>query len=316
MADRNLLFVILVFVSLVGCSPIDTPFSVPTQTLKAERNQTSQVRVDLVQGAALPMAQLLSKSVADGLTDQGVIATVGGNGYAAYVLSGRAEANWNDSRVPFVMLIYWTLYDATGHEVGAYTQGVRGARWKWEYGDPKIIRAVGNGAAKPVSSMIIGDKKVPQPFLLIGAGILVQPVTGAPGSGNDVLTNAIKASLAKADVLITEDSRQASVILNGTVDVLPLGDNREKVTITWTISTPDGFEVGRALQENTVAAATRTESWITESPKIADAALKGIEGILKIGNSRSGRLPQGGTGEPTTPSNIKQFPGRAPPPPD
>ncbi len=301
---------------LVACAPGEKGFTLPQPSPKVEKKQAVQVRVDLVSGPALPMARLLSKSVVNGLIDQGVAATVGGEGAPAYVLKGRAEANWTDSRVPFVMLIYWTLSDRTGAQVGAYTQGVRGARWKWEYGDPRIIRAVGSGAAKPVSSMILGEAKTTLPFLLIGAGILVRPVTGAPGDGNTVLSAAIKSALNAADVLITEDSRQASVMLDGAVAVQSLGDGRDRVTIIWSISTLDGFEVGRAIQENTVAANSLAESWATEAPKIAAAALDGIERILKVGNSRSGPRPRSGEEGPATPSNIRQFPGRAPPPPE
>jgi len=316
MAGRNLLFVMLGVLSLVGCSPADKGSALPGPTPTAEKQRSPQVRVELVQGPALPMARLLSKSVADGLVDQGVTATVGGDSAAAYVLSGRAEANWTDAGAPFVMLIYWTLVDASGQRIGAYTQGVRGARWKWEYGDPGIIRAVGSGAATPVSSMIAGDAKTSLPFLLVGAGILIRPVTGAPGGANGILTEAIKAALTRADVLITEDSRQASVTLDGTVAVVPVGDGREKVTIVWRISTLDGFDIGSALQENTVAAAQLADSWVTEAPKIADAALKGIKRILKAGNSRSGLLSRGNEAGPATPSNIRQFPGDAPPSPD
>jgi len=315
----RLLGACLVLLLLGACSPGEKGFTLLSNSSKVETPKATQVRIELVQGPALPMARLLSASVANGLTEQGVVAVVGGeqeDDPAAYVLKGRAEANWDDGGVPFVMLIYWTLNNRAGDEVGAYTQGVRGARWKWEYGDPRIIRAVGSGAAKPVSTMVLGSKKTTLPFLLIGAGILVRPVTGATANGNGLLTNAIKSALNSADVLITEDSRQASVMLDGSVNIQSLGNGRDKVTIVWAISTLDGFEVGRAIQENTVASHILSESWATEAPKIAAAALDGIERILKTGNSRSASKPLGDGGEPATSSNIRQFPGRAPPPPE
>ncbi|HER25888.1 MAG TPA: hypothetical protein ENI69_02130 [Rhodospirillales bacterium] len=301
---------------LISCAPGNDRFTLPTPNIKAVKQRAIQVRVDLVQGPALPMAKLLSQSVAAGLNDQGVVAAVGGNDAVAYVLQGRAEANWAEAQVPFVMLIYWTLSDRAGTQIGAYTQGVRGERWKWEYGDPRIIRAVGSGAAKPVSSMIIGKQKTTLPFLLIGAGILVRPVSGSPGGDNQVLTRAMKSALNAADVLITEDIRQASVMLDGAVNTRFLADGRARVTIIWTVSSLDGFEVGRAIQDNAVPAATLRESWATEAPKIARAALDGIERILRTGNSRSSPTPGSGSGGSATPSNIRQFPGRAPPPPE
>jgi len=309
----------LVLLLLGACAPGEKGFTLPAQSRNVGTQKAIQVLVELVQGPALPMAKLLSTSVANGLTDQGVVAVVGdqkGGDSVAYVLKGRAEANWDDGRVPFVMLIYWTLSDRAGEQIGAYTQGVRGARWKWDYGDPRIIRSVGSGAAKPVSTMILGKQKTTLPFLLIGAGILVRSVTGASAGGNGILTKAIKSALSSADVLITEDSRQASVMLDGSVNIEPLANGQDKVTIVWAISTLDGFEVGRAIQENTVASNILSDSWANEAPKIAAAALDGIERILRTGNSRSSSKPLGRDDEPTTSSNIRQFPGRAPPPPE
>ena len=305
MTGRIFLTALFGFFILTACAPSDQDFTLPDPTPKTENGKAAQVRVDLVQGPALPMARLLSHSVANGLIDQGVPAVVGGETESSYVLSGRAEANWNDSGVPFVMLIYWTLSDHAGAPVGAYTQGVRGARWKWDYGDPRIIRAVGSGAAKPVSSMIVGERETALPFLLIGAGILVKPVTGSPGGRNAVLTQAMKSALANADVLVSEDARQASLVLDGAVDIKPAGERLQDVTIIWRVSTLDGFEVGRAIQENTVLAKTIVESWSNEAPKIANAALDGIERILRAGNSRSNSVIPGSGKAPATPSNIR-----------
>ncbi|MBL6930113.1 MAG: hypothetical protein ISR46_01345, partial [Rhodospirillales bacterium] len=221
----------LLVLILAACTPNEQPLSYEPLEARVEVAKVTDVRVELVQGPALPMAKLLSSAVAAGLVEHGVKTSIKENEISRYVLKGRAEANWNDARVPFVMLIHWTLVDLKGDTIGDYTQGVRGARWKWEYGDPRIIRAVGNGAAKPLAAMIVDDVKAPLPVLLLGAGILVGPVTGAPGDGNATLRQAIVSALREADVSITEDKRQASLVLSGQVALQSQEGNLDKVLI-------------------------------------------------------------------------------------
>ncbi|MBT3237783.1 MAG: hypothetical protein HOK06_03890 [Rhodospirillaceae bacterium] len=299
--------------SLAGCASEGKKIVIPKLAPAVQVAKVTEVRVEQVSGPAVPMAKLLTTSVVEGLREHDVVATEKKDDISLYVLNGRAEANWTDTRVPFVMLIYWTLKDIAGNQVGTYTQGIRGARWKWEYGDPLIIRAVGRGAAKPISSMIAEEETPSLPVLLMGAGMLVNQVQGAPGSGNKALTAAIKSALGKLDVLITDDKRQAKVQLSGTVTVQAQGNDRDRVGIVWLVTTPDGFEVGRATQENTVPSGSLDGDWDEQAGRIASAAVAGIERILGLGGGKGRRTPGIGGAPPLL--DLPTLPGRAPPPP-
>lgn len=308
-------YLVVLALLLAACSGKSEQLVIPAPAPTVEVAKVTEVRVERVAGPAVPMANLLSEAVVKGLGELGVRATTSKNEVSLYVLEGRAEANWTDSRVPFVMLIYWTLNDISGKQVGVYTQGIRGARWKWEYGDPLIIRAVGNGAAKPIASMISVEETPTLPVLLMGAGILVNTVEGAPGDGNQALTEAIKKALGRLDVLITEDRRQAKIQLSGTVNVQPLPGGMARVGIVWRLITPDGFEVGRASQENTLSAASLAGSWAGNAERIATSATTGIERILGLGGA-AGRATPGAIDVAPPPSpDLPRVPGRAPPPP-
>ena len=301
---------------LSACLVNDTP--IRTNHLeKSFVNEKSivDVRVELVDGPALPMARLLSKSIASGLIKNGITASTKNNNVSRFVLKGRAEANWKDRRVPFVMLIYWTLFDNEGKAVGNYTQGVRGARWKWEFGDPLIIRAVGNGAAKPIAAMIIDDEREIFSRLLPGSGILIKPVTGAPGDGNNSLHEAMVKALRSADISITEDRRQASLVLTGQVSSQPFGKGQEKILLIGRVLTTDGFEVGRATQENNVPIGSLDGPWGDVVETIVGEALVGIERIIGSGNFGKSSSVKSMENKSILTPNLKQIPGRAPPPP-
>jgi hypothetical protein len=310
-------YIFFILMVLGACAPNELPLKIQSMDeVAVEEVKFTDVRVELVQGPALPMAKLLSSAIAIGLIENGITTSVKPNDLSRFVLKGRAKANWEDRRAPFVMLIYWTLYDMTGKAIGTYTQGVRGARWKWEFGDPRIIRAVGKGAAKPLAAMIVEEEENPLPHLLLGAGILVKPVIGAPGNGNEALRMAIVNGLRASDVTVIEDSRQASLTITGHVTLQPLGNALDKVLVIWRVETMDGFEVGRATQVNNIFAGKLDGVWGDEAEKIAEAALIGIKRIIGLGKTRSAQPIKDTGGRPMPTPDLEQIPNRTAPPPD
>jgi len=298
-----------ILVVLAACSPIEPPLGNQSiNNLVLKDNRITDVRVELVQGPALPMAKLLSSAIATGLVESGVTSSLEPNELSRFVLKGLAKANWEDRRAPFVMLIDWTLYDLTGKAIGTYKQGVRGARWKWEFGDPRIIRAVGYGAAKPLAAMIVEEEKNPLPNLPFGTSVLVKPVTGAPGDGNEALRIAIIRGMRVSGVKITEDSRQASLTLTGHVSLKPLGYGLDEVLVIWRVQAMDGFEVGRATQANNIPRGKLDGLWGDEAEKIAESALVGIDRIIGLSNISSVHSIKDTSGQPVPTLNSKQTP--------
>ena len=309
-------YLFFILVMLAACVPSELPLRIqPMDEVVVEEAKITDVRIELVQGPALPMAKLLSSAVAIGLVENGITTSVNPNEESRFVLKGRAKANWEERRVPFVMLIYWTLFDMTGKAIGTYTQGVRGARWKWEYGDPRIIRAVGKGAARPLTAMIVEEQKNPLPNLMLDGGLLVSPVIGAPGDGNEALRLAIVKGLRATDITIIEDSRQASLKLTGHVALQPLGNALEEVQVIWRVQTMDGFELGRATQANIVTTGKLDGVWGDEARKIAEEALIGIKRIIGLGKKNSEPFIKDTNGRPIQMPDSEQIPNRTAPPP-
>jgi hypothetical protein len=135
------------------------------------------------------------------------------------------------------------------------------------------------------------------------------------GLGGEFLTRAIKETLRAADVSITEDTRQAALVLDGLITAAGPQGGRRKITIVWTVSTTDGDQVGTATQENTVPDGALASA--AEAEKVARAAVGGITAILaEVGGvpaARSGRAFPGTGNSPSRPT-LPHVPGRAPPP--
>ncbi|MEE8393886.1 MAG: hypothetical protein V3R66_06030 [Rhodospirillales bacterium] len=275
---------------------------------------TPTVRVEPVAGVAAPMANLLAESVAENLKEMKVRVSAQGDVSSSYVLAGRAEPNWKDVRAPFVVIIRWLLVDAAGQPATSFIQGVRGKWWQWENGDPQLIRMVGLGAAKPVADMLIVKDEPPPPPELMGAGLMVMPVKGAPGDGNRLFTIAIKEALRATDVSVTEDPRQAAFVLEGRVASAATPDGGERIVVEWTVMTSKGRELGKATQESTVPGGMLQGSWNRIAIRAAAEAVEGIERII-TGSSQARQTPSSPASPPPPPLKLPHVPGRAMPPP-
>ena len=94
-------------VMLVACSPLEFPLRFQSMNgVAGQDSNLTDVRVELVQGPALPMAKLLSSSIASGLVERGITTSLEPGDASRFVLKGLVKANWDDRKVPFVMLIY------------------------------------------------------------------------------------------------------------------------------------------------------------------------------------------------------------------
>ena len=303
---------LLVCLGLGACAPPAATRPPPGDGLspRVRLGDDLGVRVEPVDGPALPMAWLLARSVAEGLRELDLPATTDRRATAAYLLKGRAEMQAGQPGAPFVVLVHWTLLSMSGEEIGSHIQGVRGTEWHWQYGDPKMIRAVGKGTARPVAAMIEVNTGKPTTFERPKSGLLVESVEGAPGDGNTALRRAITAAMRATDISITEDLRQTGYVLRGRVTVAATLDGRRKATIVWTVTTLDGREMGKATQVNTVAAGSLDGAWGHKAVVIAAAAVEGIERILGMAERIERMKPK--TDRPPPPE-LPQIPGRGPP---
>lgn len=279
--------------ALAACGPLPRPFQpppAPAANPLVTEVATSGVWIEPLDGTTLPLAMLLTESVAAGFKLYGIQATTDKRSRTRYRLRGRAEINATDPNFPFVALIDWTLLDHAGRVVGTVRQGVPGSRRDWEYGSPRVVREVGENAPELIAHLIEKeeeDLKAVRPTL---AGLWVSPVENAPGDGDRSLTRAIRAAIKGAGIPVAGERRYAEFVLAGRVGLGPPTDGLQRVEIVWAVTTPDGREIGRATQRNLVEAGTFDGTWGDVATIVADAALGGIEGVLRAAGASRNRL--------------------------
>ncbi len=311
----------LAFMLVTACGPLPRPFQPPPEAPANPLVTEAVARgvwVEPLDGMSRPMSKLLAEAVVEGFQLRGIRATTNPSANSRYRLKGKAALNKDDPSLPYVVLITWTLFDYSGNPVGSEVEGIFGSRKDWDSGSPEVIAEVGENAPEIISAMIDEDEKVrekkqQQPVKSQLMGVWINPVTNAPGDGNGSLTRAIRAVIQGNGIPLARERRFAEFVLDGNVHVGGPENNLQRVEIIWTVSTPDSRPIGRATQKNLVEAGTFSGAWGEVATIVAEAALGGIQGVIRAAGASRFRL---GPPERSLKTNIPSGSGKlALPPP-
>jgi hypothetical protein len=138
------------------------------------------------------------------------------------------------------------------------------------------------------------------------ARVQLLPVTGAPGDGNLALTRQMRTILGGMGPMVQDTSTGADFIVRGTVKVVPIGGDQERVEIQWSVANPTGDERGRVVQLNNVPAGTLGGYWGDIATAVAQEAAGGVRDVIL---RQSGRAP-GEQGNQGAGQGVPPAPGR------
>lgn len=101
-----------------------------------------------------------------------------------------------------------------------------------------------------------------------GAGIVVQPIAGAPTAGSQILAEALAAHLRDRDIpAATENGNLGSRHLMGRAAVRQMPGGREELLLYWEVRDPDGRRAGILTQRREQAAG----DWAAGAPALLEA---------------------------------------------
>ena len=269
------------------------------------------------EGTTVPMAKLIARYVVENLNKQSISAEIGdgkpGKG-RHFILTGTVEDNLTDPRVRFRRVLRWLLSDASGRVISTHAEGIEGSEQEWDFGSARLLEAIGMQTAGPVAQMVLVETKTTAPLDPLRQGLLVDTVTGIAPEDAQAMLESLKDALRTTDVLVTGDPRQAAYRLTGQVETTPVQGDVLKVRITWTATTLDNKELGRAVQENQISASQIQGGWAELAPRVGQAAAVGVEHIFGARSGPAPGAPNRALGEPPA-VFLPGEPGRAPPPP-
>lgn len=111
------------------------------------------------------------------------------------------------------------------------------------------------------------------------AGVLVTPVSGAPGDGQRSLTTALKKRLYAGGVKLANGPATNVYTVKGIAKLSNASGGKQSIRIDWQVLDPNGKKLGTVSQQNTIPRGSLDGPW----GAIADAAAgAAADGIIKL----------------------------------
>jgi hypothetical protein len=112
------------------------------------------------------------------------------------------------------------------------------------------------------------------------AGVLVQPVSGAPGVGQRSLTVALKKRLYAGGVKLANGPAVNVYMVKGSVKLVEASGGKQSIRIDWQVLDPNGRKLGTVSQQNTIPKGSLNGPWGAIADAAAGAAAAGIIKLL------------------------------------
>lgn len=136
--------------------------------------------------------------------------------------------------------------------------------------------SVSSTPATTASAPAASAARTPSPK---SAGVLVQPVSGAPGDGQRSLTVALKKRLYAGGVKLANGTAVNVYMVKGSVKLTDASGGKQSIRIDWQVLDPNGKKLGTVSQQNTIPRGSLNGPW----GAIADAAAgAAADGIIKL----------------------------------
>lgn len=326
---RAVSILILAIFMLTGCGKLPRPFerdAARAPNALATNIFFEGVEVLPITGTTPPMGILLAQSVVKHLEkDFEIPAAIEGLDRSRFVLNGNVVINDGSTAARTLYSIGWQLSVRDQGPLSTFVQDVPASRTEWDYGSPPILDQIGTSVSTRVAKLVLGDRfnSAGQDRFLGRNGVLIGDVTGAPGDGNAALKRSMAVALGGGGLKLAKNPEEAVFTVTAHVDMGGPEKGVQAVKILWLVKDVDGKEVGRAEQANAVPAGSLDGRWGRTAAFVAAAAMDGIITVIERNDPSKLRVPDLGSGSrkryevPELPrSNLKQIPGRAPPPPN
>jgi hypothetical protein len=269
--------------SLSACGSIPQPFR-PLEASKKHNEfllapNSAGVVIKGIKGPVGWVGAALTEAMATALRDQGIVAGSRWSNRLSLQLSGNGYQKLHKDR-PSELVMIWSLADQTGRLEKRREILTTPPDEFWERPTAAMFRDVADHNAAIVVSWIDPTRQKRAPVDVEMPGLSIAPIGKVPGDGATSLARAVELAL-KAERIPVVDDGQGELFVTSRIAVTPAPDNSEDVSITWILSKPDGTEIGRVAQENTIPAGQLNGRWGAIAVAIADGAADGIAGLAR-----------------------------------
>ena len=163
----------------------------------------------------------------------------------------------------------------------------------WANANPALMQQIAAEAAPRVGAVLTSiriahDKADPSSLYNRAAKVQVVDVIGAPGDGDQTLTQQMRARLAVLGPVVLTTPTGADFVVQGEVKIVSIPKGKQRVEIQWIVKTATGDERGRVVQLNEIPTGTLDHYWGDVAVVVATEASAGVNDVIL---RQSGRDP-------------------------
>lgn len=179
----------------------------------------------------------------------------------------------------------YTVMDPLRHRQGS-VQGKPVPAEAWANGDPAALAVAASRDAPAIATLLTDiDARLkhsnPASLMNRPAKVYFAGVVKAPGDGDVLLANAVRANLPDATLALQANKVGADFSVKGEVTVTRAPAGRLRVELQWVVTDARGRERGRVVQLNEVPASTIEPSWAGVAPTIGGQAALGLRQLIE-----------------------------------
>ncbi len=292
----SIAFAALALICLAGCGggPSTSSFFSSATSLFGG---STKIALAPIVGAPQPIAEQFTQALVVAGKDRHLTILPAG-GSANYTLRGYllASSDKGGSKISYI----WDVTDAKGTRVARVSgdELVAGRTADpWDNVNGTVLNSIAgkttsqlaaslpHGSAPPVTPVSEGSPAAtastapPAAALPRANGVLVAPVSGAPGDGQRSLTTALKKRLYAGGIKLANGTADNVYMVKGSVVLADASGGKQSIRIDWLVLDPSGKRLGTVSQQNTIPRGSLNGPW----GAIADAAAgAAADGIIKL----------------------------------
>lgn len=282
-SSRFLVHLLVLIAGIAGCQPLPQPFQPSASRKEANPlvhlQDGSGIFVRRVAGMTDSAADALAQDMAEALRARNLPAFTESGNQGSYILSGEATALDRGDGLTLIRLV-WKLADPDGTPAGEHVVDAAIPRPAWAAGNADQIRTLASRSAGAVAALIQEPAPVDRTTTLPQRTLYVWPIDGAPDAAGGLLRAELEAALRNRNLRVASGLASEAVVVTGVVSMKPAEHGNRQLSLEWTVIRPDGGELGKLNQTNTIASDSLEKNWPNIARAIAAAAADGIRNLF------------------------------------
>ena len=262
-------------VALAACGDLPRPFQPADKSTKAWSGPGdaawSSILVPPISGLPAQQSAALVDEVVKALNLRDVPASTHASGRGSIVLAGRVSVSAGKLR--------WSLIAPDGETALRFEEPSPDVPTS-DAAPPDLAAVAERAAARVVA--VLKPPEAAEPDRPPQLPVAIETVRGAPGDGGTALARAMRHSLARIGVTVTDAPEPGSLTIQGWVRIArdDTATDSATITIAWDVLHPDGSRLGTVTQSNRVGEDQLTGTWGVLPRLVARAGAPGIAQLL------------------------------------